>query len=268
MRSSLGVIGCGKMAYALLKGLTASSCPDIANIYVNDVNPARTTLFSTEFNSVALEQWELIHKSGIILLAVKPQQVPQVLNLTKTAWNEEKLLISVAAGITTGSLESLLGIEVPIVRVMPNTPCLVGSGVAALCPGKYTRSEDLDIAANLFAASGIALLMEEKNMDAVTAVSGSGPAYMFLVVEAMINAAVQVGLDSSVARQLVLKTAAGSIKMLEDTGEHPAILREQVCSPAGTTIAGVRQLEEHGLRGAFFQAIEKAFQRSIELGKK
>lgn len=267
MEKALGIIGCGKMAYALVKGIHGSPALSVGPLLVNDVNPSRTALFAAEFKSTAIEQWELVNQSTIIILAIKPQQVADVLALTRDAWTEDKLLISVAAGIKTSTIEGQLASPVPVVRIMPNTPCLVGAGVSAYCPGKYARSDDLELVGNIFSTMGAALPMEEKYMDAVTAVSGSGPAYAFLVVEAMMNAAVQIGLDINTARQLVLKTLEGSIKMLEDTGEHPAILREQVCSPAGTTIAGIRQLEAKGLRAAFFDAIEKAYLRSIELGK-
>lgn len=268
MEKALGVIGCGKMAYALVKGIHSSPDLKIGGILVNDVNPSRTALFAAEFKSIAMEQWELVNQSTTVILAVKPQQVADVLNMTRDAWTGDKLLISVAAGIKTGTIEELLDVPVPVVRIMPNTPCIVGSGVSAYCPGKHTRSEDLELVEKVFSTMGLALPMEEKNMDAVTAVSGSGPAYAFLVVEAMMNAAVKIGLDINTSRALVLKTIEGSIKMLEDTGEHPAILREQVCSPAGTTIAGIRQLEVDGLRAAFFNAIEAAYLRSIELGNK
>lgn len=268
MEQALGIIGCGKMAYALVKGIHNRPTLEVGGILVNDINTSRTALFATEFKSAAMEQWELVNKSTIIILAVKPQQVADVLIQTRDAWTEDKLVVSIAAGIKTSTIEELLDKPIPVVRIMPNTPCLVGAGVCAYCPGKYARLEDLELVGNIFSTMGAALLMEEKSMDAVTAVSGSGPAYAFLVVEAMMNAAVQIGLDINTARQLVLKTIEGSIKMLEDTGEHPAVLREQVCSPAGTTIAGIRQLEAGGLRAAFFSAIEKAYLRSIELGNK
>ncbi len=268
MSLSLGIIGCGKMAYAMLKGLINTNDFNLGALYVNDVDAGRTDLFCAEFKATALEPNELVNKADTIILAVKPQQITDVLAVTREAWNDEKLLVSIAAGIKTDTIENLLATPIPVVRVMPNTPCLVSAGVAAFCPGRFARSKDLKLVGEIFRTTGIAVATEEKNMDAVTAVSGSGPAYVFLVVEAMINAAVQVGLDINTARQLVLKTISGSIKMLEETGEHPAILREQVSSPAGTTIAGIKELEANGLRVAFFEAIEKAYNRSIELGNK
>jgi pyrroline-5-carboxylate reductase len=260
----LAVIGCGKMAYAILKGLNRQA---FAAIYCNDINPARSALFEAEFGATACALCESIDAADMIILAVKPQQLAQVMEDSQGRWTADKLLISVLAGVKTESLEKATGGKTAIIRVMPNTPCLIGQGISALCAGKLTTPVQMLAAQDIFAQLGKVVTVEEKLMDAVTAVSGSGPAYVFSVVEAMINAAVNVGLDAALARELVLATCKGSLAMLEAENAHPAVLREQVCSPAGTTIAGVRQLEANGLRKAFFDAIEKAYQRSIELGK-
>ncbi|MDD3268989.1 MAG: pyrroline-5-carboxylate reductase [Syntrophomonadaceae bacterium] len=262
-----GVIGCGKMAYALLKGISKNDVKFMDGILVNDVDVARRSLFQQEFSVTPVEQNELVKSSRLVILAVKPQQVRSVLASTREFWTSDHLLISVAAGITTATLENEIGIHLPVVRVMPNTPCLVGEGVLAISGGRHASATDVQLVEKMFNSLGKTLVVDEKYMDAVTAVSGSGPAYIFLVVESLINAALQVGLDANMARNLVLNTISGSISMIEQSGEHPAVLREQVCSPAGTTIAGIRQLEENGIRKAFFQAVEKAYQRSIELGK-
>lgn len=264
MSLSLGVIGCGKMAYALVKGLSAIG---FKSLHVNDSDPGRGELFATEFGARVLPKQDVIRQSAIILLAVKPQQLSVVMAETRGCWEESKLLVSVAAGIPTSYLEEAAGTALPVVRVMPNTPCLVGQGVSALSPGRHATAMQLEQVQSMFSSVGLAVILEEKYLDAVTAVSGSGPAYVFLTIEAMINAAINIGLDASLARQLVLGTIRGSLAMVEHSGEHPAILREQVCSPAGTTIAGVRQLEARGLRSAFFDAIDQAYRRSLELGK-
>lgn len=263
----LGIVGCGKMAYALMKGISASSSSTFDRVYVNDIDSTRSRIFVEEFQSLELVQEDLIKASDIIILAVKPQQVGQVLELGQGLWNDKKLIISIAAGLKTLDIEKKSGANVPVVRVMPNTPCLVGNGVAAISAGSFASADDIEVVKKIMDSVGISLQVDEKHMDAITAISGSGPAYVYLVVESMINAGLQVGLDVSLLRNLVFKTVSGSIKMLEETGEHPAILREQVCSPGGTTIAGVKELEENGIRRAFFQAIEKACQRSVELGK-
>jgi len=260
----LAVIGCGKMAYAIFRGLDRQA---FASVYCNDINPARSALFEAEFGATACALCESIDAADVIILAVKPQQLAQVMKDSQGRWTEDKLLISVLAGVKTESLEKATGRKSAVIRVMPNTPCLIGQGVSALCAGKLATPVQLQVAKDIFDQLGKAVIVEEKLMDAVTAVSGSGPAYVFLVVEAMINAAVNVGLDAALAREMVLETCKGSLAMLEAENSHPAVLREQVCSPAGTTIAGVRQLEANGLRQAFFDAIDQAYQRSLELGR-
>lgn len=264
MSSKMALIGCGKMAYALLKGIDKSA---FEAIYCHDISPARTELFEAEFGATAAGLAEAIGAAGLIILAVKPQQLSRVMLDSAGFWNKEKLLVSVLAGVKTETLESATGGKTAVIRVMPNTPCLVGQGVSALSRGQQATTEQMAAVRAIFAQLGVAVEVEERLMDAVTAVSGSGPAYAFLVLEAMMNAAVNVGLDAALSRELVLGTFKGSLAMLEAENLHPAILREQVCSPGGTTIAGVRQLEGNGLRKAFFDAIDKAWQRSIELGK-
>ncbi len=267
MTWTLGIIGCGKMAYALLKGISRDAANELSSVYICDPDPSRIDLFISDFKAIALSKEDLIRESAVILLAVKPNQVKAVLSNTEDCWDDQKLLISIAAGLKTTDLES----EIPaqkmrVVRVMPNTPCLVGEGMSAICGGTFASQTDLDLVQALLNSSGQAVLVQEQDMDAITAVSGSGPAYVFLLVEAMIEAGVNVGLTAKTARQLVLQTFKGSVSMLEASGEHPAVLKAQVCSPAGTTIAGVRQLEAGGVRKAFFDAIDAACTRSVELG--
>jgi pyrroline-5-carboxylate reductase len=267
MPDSLGIIGCGKMAYALLQGINKSPKQTFSTIYCSDIDIKRTNLFEAEFGALPVAPQQLVQKSSLVLLAVKPQQVWQVLEQLKDYWVKGTVLVSIAAGIKTTDLEKAVADFIPVVRVMPNTPCLVGSGVCAVTGGNRAVTKDLELVAELLSTVGSTLIMEEKYMDAVTAVSGSGPAYVFLVLEAFINAAVNIGLDPLTSKKLILDTFRGSIELMEKTGEHPAQLREQVCSPAGTTIAGVRKLEEGGVRQAFYDAVEFAYKRSIELGQ-
>jgi len=264
---TLGIIGCGKMAYAIVKGLNKLSDKQFSNIYINDIDSNRIKIFVDEFGSKLVPPEELVNKADVILLAVKPGQVNTALQATKNAWTSEKTLVSVAAGISTGVIETIVGQKVPVVRVMPNTPCLINQGVIAICGGKYCREQEIEIVNDMFKTMGIVFKVEEKQMDAVTAVSGSGPAYIYLIIESFINAAVNIGMDHNMAHALVMQTIKGGMEMVEYTGEHPAVLRDQVCSPGGTTIAGVRQLEDNGLRKALYNAVEKAYLRSIELGK-
>lgn len=264
MPSKMAVIGCGKMAYALLRGIDRAA---FEAIYCHDIDPARTEIFAAEFGAEPVGLAEAIEEAGIIILAVKPQALSRVMLDSAGLWVPGKLLISILAGVRTSTLENAIGAKTAVIRVMPNTPCLVGQGVSALSPGKAVTAAQMSNAQAMFAQLGVAVAVEERLMDAVTAVSGSGPAYAFLVLEAMMNAAVNVGLDAGLARELVMGTFKGSLAMLEAENLHPAILREQVCSPGGTTIAAVRQLESNGLRKAFFDAIDKAWQRSLELGR-
>lgn len=267
MTWTLGIIGCGNMAYALLKGICRSTEQAPGKIYVNDLNEDRLRLFTNEFKAISTDKKELISAADLIILGVKPNQIRAVLADTKNCWQENKILLSIAAGIRTGLLEELLQPDVArVIRAMPNTPCLVGEGMTGLCAGSFATAADLEKVRSLFTASGRAIIVKEQDMDAVAAVSGSGPAYIFLMIEAMIEAAVNIGLSSAAARELVLQTVKGSVVMLEESGEHPALLKQQVTSPGGTTIAALRQLEERGLRSAFFNAIEAAWRRSQELG--
>ena len=266
MPFNLGIIRCGKIAYALAKGMVQKSNL-WKTIFVNDIDQERVNIFKSEFGTIEKALPDLVRDSDVIIMAVKPDQANEVFNQTQGTWTQDKLLVSVMAGVKLATLERLTGNFARVIRVMPNTPCLVNSGITAISRGRTAVDEDVLLVKELFGTVGNTVMVEEKLMDAVTAVSGSGPAYIFLVAESMVNAAVNVGLDIGTARSLVLQTLKGSALLLEISGKHPAVLREEVCSPAGTTIAGVKCLEEAGIRGAFFQAIEEAFRRSIELGK-
>jgi pyrroline-5-carboxylate reductase len=267
MTWTLGIIGCGNMSYALLRGISRSTELAPEKIYINDPNETRLQLFETEFKAVRADKEDLISFADMVIVGVKPNQVHEVLEGTQDYWKEDKILLSIAAGIRTVYLESLLSPNVArVIRAMPNTPCLAGEGMTGLCAGSTATKADMEKVRSLFAASGRAIIVKEQDMDAVVAVSGSGPAYVFLMIEAMIEAGVSVGLSSATARELVLQTVKGSVAMLEESGEHPAILKQQVTSPGGTTIAALRQLEQGGIRRAFFDAVEAARNRSIELG--
>lgn len=265
MPANLGVIGCGKMGYALLKGIN-SAPTTFGSVHIYDVDPARIQLFGREFNAQEATPGEVVANSDLVILAVKPGQIKAVLQATRDYWSQDKLLVSIAAGIKTATIEKELLPGVRVIRVMPNTPCLVGEGVSAIAGGLNASPADLDAVQGILATVGVALIIEEAYMDAVTAVSGSGPAYAFLLAEAFMDASLSTGLSSDISRRLVLQTLKGSIAMLEQSGEHPAVLKAQVTSPGGTTIAGLRELEAGGLRAAFFAAVDKARQRSVELG--
>ncbi|PLX82785.1 MAG: pyrroline-5-carboxylate reductase, partial [Desulfuromonas sp.] len=209
---------------------------------------------------------ELVSRSEIVLLAVKPQVVQAVVGEMAPAFSDDNLLVSILAGVTTERLEVLLGGSPRVVRTMPNTPALVGAGAAALCSGKYAREDDLTLACSIFESLGAAKVVSEEQMDAVTGLSGSGPAYVYTIIEALADGGVQQGLPRDVAHALAVQTVYGAAKMVKDTGSHPAALRDQVCSPGGTTISGVRALEDGGVRAALMAAVSAAAKRSRELG--
>jgi len=262
--SRLGVIGCGQMAYALLKGIINNPELRFDSILANDINPARSSLFAQEFKANPCSAEELAQNSDIILLAVKPNQIARVLTGLKVS-KPGQLFISIAAGIKIAQIESLLPDSCAVIRVMPNTPALVGEGMSVIAPGKNVNKQQTDLVKKIMESIGKARLMEEEYLDAVTAVSGSGPAYIFLIIEAMIDAGIKIGLSADIAQELVLQTVKGSVALLESGEEHPAVLRQKVCSPAGTTIAAVKELEAKGLRNAIYCAVEAAWKRSIEL---
>lgn len=266
MPFSLGIIGCGEIAYAITKGLTENSSIAVQKIFINDISQERIGLFTREFKAVFQSVPDLIQSSDIILLAVKPQQVKDVLNNTTPYWSQQKLLISVAAGITIKFLETKTG-PIPVVRTMPNTPCLAGMGVVAISGGNYAAAGHIKLAEQIFINIAKCVIIDENYLNAITAVSGSGPAYVFLMVESLINAAQSIGLNHELAQFLVIETIKGSIELLEKTGEDPAILRKKVSSPGGTTMAAVSELESRGIRSAYLEAVQKAFQRAAELGQ-
>lgn len=267
MSLNIGIIGCGKMAYAILKGLVNNDSVKINQLFVNDIEEEKVNLFVQEFKAVKAEPKSLIAESEAVLLAVKPYQIESVIRDNLTVFKEGQLIISIAAGIKTSTIEAMLENKGYVVRVMPNTPALVGQGVTAITSGQNVPDDCINLAKQIFASIGNTYIVDEKYMDAITAISGSGPAYIYLIVEALINAGVLIGLDNKLSKDLVLNTIKGSITMIEDSGKHPAELREEVCSPGGTTIAAVKKLEELGLRSAIFAGVEKAYLRSKELGE-
>ncbi len=210
---------------------------------------------------------EVVRTQDVIILAIKPQVISKVLDELQGRISPEKLVISIVAGVTLETLQRALGENARVVRAMPNTPALVGCGVTAFTPGKNVRPADIQTVETILSAVGVAVQVEERLMNAVTAVSGSGPAFVYLFIEALIDAGVRHGLSRDLARQLVLHTVRGSSEMVIQSGDHPAVLRDRVTSPGGTTIAGLAALETHSFRGAVFAAIEAAVQRAEELSR-
>ncbi len=264
----LGIIGTGNMGQAIIKGLLVSD--DRPDIYAYDVAEANRLQVQKHFPGqvfVAGSNKELVREVEVILLAVKPQVVGKVLDEIVNDLDPGQLLLSIAAGVPLKTIEAATAGKLPVVRIMPNTPALVQKGMSALAPGSLASRRHMALAAEIFSRVGKTVEVNETLMDAVTAVSGSGPAYAFLVIEAMIDAAVKQGLPRDIARTLVVETFSGACSLLQDTGQQPMVLKDMVTSPGGTTIAGLAALEEQGIRTAFFQAVEAACNRSRELGE-
>jgi pyrroline-5-carboxylate reductase len=264
--STTAIIGAGVMGETLLSGLLRSGRP-VAELLVGEKRAERASELEERYAVSVVSNLEAAQRSDVVALVVKPQDMGAVLEEIGPAVRPGQLVVSLAAGITTAFLESRLPEGVPVVRVMPNTPALVDEGMAAIAPGSHCDDEHLAVAEALLGSTGRVLRVPERQMDAVTAISGTGPAYVFFVVESMIEAGVHLGLPRATATELVVQTLVGSAKMLRETGTHPVVLREQVTSPGGTTAAALRELEVHKVRAAFLAAMEAARNRSAELAE-
>jgi pyrroline-5-carboxylate reductase len=268
-RSGLAIIGGGKIGEALLAGLVRQAGSDgvAADLLVVERSPQRAAELSARHGVAAVELADAAARARVLLLAVKPQDIDALLAVLAPHVTAEHLVVSVAAGVPTSRIEAALPVQVPVVRVMPNTPALVDAGMSVISAGAHATDEHLDEAQALLSPVGEVRRVPESQQDAVTALSGSGPAYFFFLVEAMIDAGILLGLPRTTAADLIVQTAYGSAVMLRESGEHPVQLREAVTSPGGTTIAAVRELERHGVRAALIAAIEAAHDRSVELGR-
>ena len=262
----LAIIGGGKIGEALLSGLARRSGAD--GILVCERSPERAAELTARHGVPAVDLAEAAARARVLLIAVKPQDIGTLLDaLAGSVDAARHLVVSVAAGIPTRRIEAALPEGPPVVRVMPTTPALVDEGMSVLSAGAHAGEEHLDQAEALLSAVGRVRRVPETQQDAVTALSGSGPAYFFYLVEAMIDAGILLGLPRTLAADLIVQTALGAAVMLRDSGEHPVQLREAVTSPGGTTIAAIRELERHGVRAALIAAIEAAHDRSVELGR-
>jgi pyrroline-5-carboxylate reductase len=265
LEGGLAIIGGGKIGEALISGLTRRGGAD--GIVVCERSPERAAELTARYGVPAVDLAEGAARARVLLIAVKPQDIGTLLGaLAGSVDPGRHLVVSVAAGIPTARIEAALPSGTPVVRVMPNTPALVDEGMSVLSAGAHAGEEHLDQAEALLSAVGRVRRVPESQQDAVTALSGSGPAYFFYLVEAMVDAGILLGLPRTLAADLIVQTALGAAVMLRDSGEHPVQLREAVTSPGGTTIAAIRELERHGVRAALIAAIEAAHDRSVELG--
>lgn len=261
----LAIIGGGKIGEALLSGLLRSG-RSAAEVVVAEKHAERAAYLGSVYGVKTVDIATAAASAGTLVVAVKPQDIDTLLAELRPHVNAEHLVVSVAAGITTAHIEARLVPGVAVVRCMPNTPALVDEAMTAVSPGAHADEAHLALAEALLASVGRVVRVPEGQLDAVTALSGSGPAYFFYLVEAMIDAGILLGLPRALATELIVQSAIGSAVMLRDSGEHPVQLREAVTSPGGTTIAAVRELEVHGVRAALLAAIEAACVRSRELG--
>jgi pyrroline-5-carboxylate reductase len=260
-------IGAGNMAGALIKGLIRSGKVKPQDIQASDRRSEHLGQVEKAFGiRIAEDNPACVEGASLVVLAVKPQVMPEVMHGLAGKIPPEALVVSVAAGVTTRAIEAALGGKTRVVRAMPNTAAMVGYSATAVCPGAYATPPDLATGRELFEAVGRVVTVDEVHLDAVTGLSGSGPAYIFLIIEALADAGVKVGLSRDVALTLAAQTLLGSAHMLLETGEHPGKLKDQVTSPGGTAIAGLHTLEAGGLRTTLMNAVEAATRRSRELG--
>ena len=265
---SIGVIGGGNMGSAMVRGIIAKGLIAPEKIVVAEKIPEKAQKLAGELG-VGTASWPLeLDPVDVLIVAVKPQDITEAVQAAGKAMDNHTLIISVAAGITLNTLQDLLPQGQPVIRVMPNTPCLIGQGASALSPGENANPKHMQTALAIFQAVGTACEVPEKYMDAVTGLSGGGPAYVYLIIEALSDAGVRQGMDRPTALMLAAQTVKGAAQLVLEDGRHPAELKDMVTSPGGTTIAGLHVMESAGLRGVLMDAVAAATARSSELGAK
>jgi pyrroline-5-carboxylate reductase len=265
---TIGFIGGGNMAEALIRGLVRGGHVPATSIVASGPRKERLDELRRDYGiDVTTHNRDVVQRCGVVVLSVKPQILSKVLIEVGPQIKPGTLVVSIAAGVDTETIEESLPDGVRVVRAMPNTPALVGAGATAVSAGKHASEADLATARAMFDAVGITVELDESHLDAVTGLSGSGPAYIFLILEALADAGVKVGLSRRNAQRLAAQTVMGSAKLLLETDEHPGRLKDMVTSPGGTAIAGLHTLEEGGLRTTLINAVETATKRARELGR-
>lgn len=264
MSDRVAILGTGKMGEALLSGMVRAGRP-ASGLVVTTHDDGRADVLRERYGVEVTSNTEAVKSANTVVIAVKPQDMGALLDEIAAFVSVDQLLVSVAAGITTSFIERRIPVDVPVVRVMSNTPVLVDEAMSAISAGSHATESHLALTEGLLKPVGRTLRVPESQQDAVTALSGSGPAYFFYLVEAMVDAGILLGLPRAVAHDLIVQTAIGSAVMLRDSGESAQSLREAVMSPAGTTIAAIREMEDHKVRAAFLSALEAARDRSREL---
>jgi pyrroline-5-carboxylate reductase len=264
--TTIAVLGAGTIGEALLSGLIDAG-RDPGDLLLTERYPERAAELEKAYGVRAVDTATAAVEADVLVVAVKPQDIEPLLAELRELIGPDTLVVSLCAGLPTSLYERRLPDGVPVVRVMPNTPMLVGEAMSALSAGRFATDAHLDLAEELLGSVGKVVRVPESQQDAVTALSGSGPAYFFYLVEAMIDAGILLGLPRPMVTELITQSAIGAATMLRDSGDHPVLLREAVTSPGGTTIMAIRELERHGVRAAMLAAIEAARERSVELGK-
>jgi pyrroline-5-carboxylate reductase len=262
----VAVLGAGKIGEALLAGLLASGRTTDELVFT-ERHPERAAELTARLGVAGVDVADAAARAEVLVVAVKPQDIAPVLAELAPVLRPGTLVVTLCAGLPIALFEGALPEGTPVVRVMPNTPMLVGEAMSAMSPGSHATAEQLATVEKMLAAVGRVVQVPEAQQDAVTALSGSGPAYFFFLVEAMIDAGILLGLPRTVVSELIVQSAFGAASMLRESADHPVLLREAVTSPAGTTIAAIRELERHGVRAALIDAIEAARDRSVELGR-
>ena len=262
----IAVLGAGKMGGILLQAFLKEKLFASEQIFATVAHDTRARFLSTQWGiAVSTDNVEAVKRADLILLGVKPFQIPDLITRIHPVLTPRKTIISIAASVTTHAIEEAAEMEIPVIRAMPNTPSQVGAGMTALCRGRFASEEQMQMAARIFETVGRSVIVDEKMMDAVTGLSASGPAFLYIILESLAEAGVKVGLPRDVATLLAAQTAFGSAKMVLDTGYHPALLKDAVTTPAGCTIDGILELEEGGLRVTLIKAVMRAAQRAKEL---
>jgi pyrroline-5-carboxylate reductase len=262
----VAVLGAGKMGGILLQAFLKQQMLVPSQLVATVAHAERAAALSAQWGvEVSTDNLAAARQADVILLGVKPFQVPALIAEIKPALTPEKLLISFAASVKTGAIEEAAGVDVPVIRAMPNTPSALGAGIAALCRGKFVTEAQMALASRMFEAVGRTVIVDEKHMDAVTGLSASGPAFIYIILESLAEAGVKVGLPRDIATLLAAQTTFGAAKMVLETGYHPALLKDAVTTPAGCTIDGILELEEGGLRVTLIKAVMRAAQRAKEL---
>ncbi len=266
IKKCIGFVGAGQMATALGEGFVRSGLVSAADLIASDPSSAARERFARATGGQAVDDnVAVVGRADVLFLAVKPQQMVRVAAELKGKLGPDLLVISIAAGIRLSVLAQGFGEKVRLIRVMPNTPCLVGKGACGYCLNSTATPADGELVQQLLSAVGLAVEVEEKLLDAVTGLSGSGPAFVYMIIEALSDGGVRMGLPRAVATALAAQTVLGAAQMVLSTGDHPGVLKDRVASPAGTTIAGLQALEQAGLRGGLMAAVEAATRRSLEL---